>query len=251
MEIIKKINKEITFNHNISEITSICMDIEYEQDETNLVGNLNLEGDYISSEEISMSEDFKYKLDFNFPLDAEIEDETLKVAIDDFTYDIDQDKLIINVELKINYEEAVNEDRVEFDKFLDDKEIDLQGFLDNIKISEEEKSENFEKFEEMIEEQKMPSKTMNEYLTGELGNGSANIEKNSDSVHIENSLIDISNEINEGDEYITYHIYIVNDTDTLETIANRYHINADIIKEYNEIENIKGGMKLVIPCDNE
>lgn len=236
MEIIKKINKEIAFNHNISEITSICMDIDYEQEDSSVVGNLNLEGEYISSDEISMCEDFEYKIDFEYPIEEEIKSDTLNLTIDDFTYDIDQDKLIINVDLKLNYEEAESEDRKEFDKFLDSQEIDIEDYLETIKQKDENK---FEKFEE------------NNNLNYEPINDTINIEKNEDAINLENSIINITNNIDDTDEYITYHIYVVNEADTLETIANRYNINVEAIKEYNEVENIKSGMKIVIPCDNE
>lgn len=49
------------------------------------------------------------------------------------------------------------------------------------------------------------------------------------------------------DEYIIYHIHIVKDTDTIETITKEYNTTAEIIKEYNNIDNIKTGDKIIIP----
>lgn len=238
MEIIKKINKEIAFDHNISEITSVCMDIDYEFKESTILGSLNLEGDYVSSEEISINETFNHKIDFNIPLDDRIVADSLKVAIDDFTYDIDQDKLIINVELKINYENEVSEERIEFDKFLDEQEINIDEIVDNIKTDENE----FDSFDISKEEVREEKEEINENNDREYIDESKMLEDN---------LLEITNSIEDDEEYITYHIYIVNENDTLETISNRYHVSIESIKEYNEIENIKSGMKLVIPCENE
>ena len=51
--------------------------------------------------------------------------------------------------------------------------------------------------------------------------------------------------------YITYHIHVCDESDTLEYLANKYKISIDIIKDYNSIDNISAGMKLIIPCQDE
>ena len=51
--------------------------------------------------------------------------------------------------------------------------------------------------------------------------------------------------------YITYHIHVCDESDTLEYIANKYKISIDVIKDYNSIDNISVGMKLIIPCQDE
>ena len=81
-----------------------------------------------------------------------------------------------------------------------------------------------------------------------------NKEKNNDDIIEE---IDNEKELNEKeevnvktekvDEYVTYHIHIVKDNETLEMILKKYNVSLDIIKEYNEITDIKVGDKIIVP----
>lgn len=242
MQIIKKINRELEFNYNISEITSICMDIDYKVNGNVLSGVLNLEGDYVSSNFEDTREDFDKKLDFSIDLDKNIDTNTVKVEIDDFTYSIDQNKLNINVDLSLSYEFVLFDEKKEFDKFIESREIDTNTLEEIKKVEEvrdvEEDNEGtceIEEQEEKLESKEVVDSKDNEAIEEEQRN-------------IEESIIDMASNFN--DDFITYHIYIVNDVDTLDSIAEKYHISIDIIKEYNNIENLKSGMKLVIPiCD--
>lgn len=236
MQIIKKINRELEFNYNISEITSICMDIDYKVNGNVLSGVLNLEGDYVSSNFEDTREDFDKKLDFNIDLDENIDINTVKVEIDDFTYSIDQNKLIVNVDLSLSYEFVLFDEKKEFDKFIESREIDTNTLEEIKKVEEDNEGTcEIEEQEEKLESEEVVDSKDNEAIEEEQRN-------------IEESIIDMASNFN--DDFITYHIYIVNDVDTLDGIAEKYHISIDIIKEYNNIENLKSGMKLVIPiCD--
>lgn len=241
MQIIKKINRELEFNYNISEITSICMDIDYKVNGNVLSGVLNLEGDYVSSNFEDTREDFDKKLDFSIDLDENIDTNTVKVEIDDFTYSIDQNKLIVNVDLSLSYEFVLFDEKKEFDKFIESREIDtntLEEKKDIVEVREVE--EQVEETCEIEEQEEILDNT-------ECEDVKETAEKE-EQRNIEESIIDMASNFN--DDFITYHIYIVNDVDTLDGIAEKYHISIDIIKEYNNIENLKSGMKLVIPiCD--
>lgn len=236
MQIIKKINRELEFNYNISEITSICMDIDYKVNGNVLSGVLNLEGDYVSSNFEDTREDFDKKLDFNIDLDENIDTNTVKVEIDDFTYSIDQNKLNVNVDLSLSYEFVLFDEKKEFDKFIESREIDTNTLEEIKKVEEDNEGTcEIEEQEEKLESEEVVDSKDNEAIEEEQRN-------------IEESIIDMASNFN--DDFITYHIYIVNDVDTLDGIAEKYHISIDIIKEYNNIENLKSGMKLVIPiCD--
>lgn len=242
MQIIKKINRELEFNYNISEITSICMDIDYKVNGNVLSGVLNLEGDYVSSNFEDTREDFDKKLDFNIDLDENIDTNTVKVEIDDFTYSIDQNKLNVNVDLSLSYEFVLFDEKKEFDKFIESREIDTNTLEEIKKVEEVREVEEDNEGTCEIEEQE--EKLASEEVVDSKDNEAIEEEQR----NIEESIIDMASNFN--DDFITYHIYIVNDVDTLDGIAEKYHISIDIIKEYNNIENLKSGMKLVIPiCD--
>ncbi len=48
-------------------------------------------------------------------------------------------------------------------------------------------------------------------------------------------------------EFIIYHIHIIKENEKLEEIIKEYNTTIDNIKEYNDINNIKIGDKLIIP----
>ena len=52
-------------------------------------------------------------------------------------------------------------------------------------------------------------------------------------------------------KYYTYKIYIVRQGDTYETICNKYNITLDDLKEYNDLNELNVGDKIIIPSLNE
>ena len=52
-------------------------------------------------------------------------------------------------------------------------------------------------------------------------------------------------------EFATYHIHIVSNTDTIESICALYDTDVNTLKQYNSIENINIGEKIVIPSLDE
>ena len=57
----------------------------------------------------------------------------------------------------------------------------------------------------------------------------------------------LENFINENEEYSTYHIYIIREGDTIDKIMSKYNIKKETLEEYNNIEEIKIGDKIIIP----
>ena len=64
-------------------------------------------------------------------------------------------------------------------------------------------------------------------------------------------VIDLFKEDNDTKEYSIYRVYMVNDTDTIESILNKYHITMEDLSEYNDLSNLKSGSKLIIPSVDE
>ena len=56
----------------------------------------------------------------------------------------------------------------------------------------------------------------------------------------------IFNEVKESN-FSKYKVYIMRSEDTLESILVKYNVTMDEIKEYNDIDNINIGSKIVIP----
>ena len=57
--------------------------------------------------------------------------------------------------------------------------------------------------------------------------------------------------VDNSDTYVTYHVYIVKEEDTIESIMKKYNVDKEQISLYNTIEEIKPGTKLIIPNSNE
>ena len=65
----------------------------------------------------------------------------------------------------------------------------------------------------------------------------------------ENTIID---SISEDDkEFITYHIHIVKESETIESICALYNSNTGLLSEYNDLTNFKVGDKLLVVEQDE
>ena len=53
------------------------------------------------------------------------------------------------------------------------------------------------------------------------------------------------------DSYVEYNVYILRDQDTIETILEKYNTSIESLKEYNDLDNLKIGDKIIIPKCNE
>ena len=73
-----------------------------------------------------------------------------------------------------------------------------------------------------------------------------NINNNvNDSVsEIKNSLFD---NLDSGETYSTYHVYIVKEDDTIDKIMTKYNVSKDDLADYNDLSDIKPGDKIIIP----
>ena len=74
---------------------------------------------------------------------------------------------------------------------------------------------------------------------------------------IDESIVDeateeIRNDQDKKDEdYITYHVHIYKEGEDLESICSKYKSNINILKDYNDINNLKDNDKLIIPEEDE
>ena len=58
----------------------------------------------------------------------------------------------------------------------------------------------------------------------------------------------MSMSISQKDEqYISYYVHIVRENDSIESISNKYNISINDLKEYNDIDKIALGNKIIIP----
>lgn len=241
-EFMKKIinfTDDIEFRNNIYEISSISLEREYVASENDVNGTFIITGSY-RGHEISLNQElFTKKIPFSYHFEEPMDKETVTMEVDDFTYEIDQNKLCVEIEYEIEGDKMVFDDEREFDKFLENHEVEIVDFKDETK--EEKEEEEKPVIEETVEEICEPEEIKDE-------------DENNEDREVKEAKVDteIMDTLTGGENtYITYHIHVCDESDTLEYIANKYKINIDVIKDYNSIDNISVGMKLIIPCQDE
>jgi hypothetical protein len=204
MIIIKEIipyEKEIKFDTKISEITSISLEHEESYNNDDIEGNFLITGDYKEYPISVDKKDFNFKIPFTIELSESIDKDSIKLDINDFTYDIkEDDTLKITVELEFNYN-------------LIEKEEELDRQIDELITHEEIK-------EEVKEEIKQEQKEVKE-------------------------------EIKEQDTYVTYHVHLVAQDETIDSICLKYNIDKNTLHEYNDFEELNINDKLLIPIKDE
>ena len=237
--------KDITFEKKVSEITSISLEHEIKVLDGVLKGNFIVSGDYKSHEVSVNKEPFSYMLPFEIELSHDIDTETIEFMIDYFTYEIiDNTDLRVNIDFNIlaSKKEIVEEPESIFE---DASEL----FSDNDEERETINQENVNNLEDILNEEVVETK--NEVLPQEVDD---NLR---DQVAVQSTIKEVSEDTiinsikNTDDEYTTYHIHMVSDGETVETICTMYNSNLNILGEYNELGELNAGDKVIIPEKNE
>lgn len=238
-------SKDITFEKKVSEITSISLEHEINVENGVLKGNFIVSGDYKSHEVSVNKEPFSYMLPFEIELSHDIDTETIEFMIDDFTYEIiDNTDLRVNIDFNIlaSKKETIEEPESIFE---DASEL----FSDNDEERETIESENGNSLEDILNEEKVE---INEDVLAQEVDTDLR-----DQVAVQSTVKEVSEDTiinsikNTDDEYTTYHIHMVSDGETVETICTMYNSNLNILGEYNELGELNAGDKVIIPEKNE
>lgn len=219
--------KEIVFNTKIKEICSISLEYEANVLDEELSGDFILVGEYKVHELSVNKEPFKYRIPFSIELSDDIIRDSIKHDINNFTYEIvDEDTLKVNIEFNITYE--VVEDKVKKEE-----------------IEEQEKKNEVEENTEArinIPSLDIPVDTI---LPKEEKEDNKIEEPNTpDNIILNNSL----NTIN---TYVTYHIHILDDGESIDSISLKYNVPTDVLKEYNDNIKWEKGSKVLIPENSD
>ena len=231
MKQIIPFSKEIVFKTNIASITSISLEHEEKVSDGEINGDFIIFGDYKIHNDTTEKELFRYRLPFTAIIPDNVIRDSVVVDIDDFRYEqIDEDVLKVNISFSLEGEERPLEEKAieEERKY----EEELNTFLEQIDNKGDVKDDDSNELEDNIEE------TSEELEEREVIDNVKQEEKIKEDKNIDNGL---------HDEYITYHIHIVKEDETLDTIIRNYNVNLDYIKEYNDITNVQIGDKIIIP----
>ena len=238
MKEIVSFKKEIDFNTMLDKITSISLEHTLGlTEEKNIKGDVIVSGTYKQTEASQIDNPFSYKIPVDIELDDKYDLTNLIIDIDDFTYEVlEGNKLKINVDLlldKLELKKIEDDDEIISidDLFLDkteDKKLEIPDVKEEKEETKEEKEvEKQEEQEEKEEKEQVPI----------------------EPVSTSNSLFSSLDNTNET--YKAYHVYIMRENDTVNTIIEKYKVNKEELEEYNNLQELKIGSKVIIPSNNE
>ena len=239
MNLIIPFTKDIKFNSSIAEITSISLEHDYTVNDGEILGNFIVSGDYKSHELSVNKEHFEYVLPFSVELTTIIDRNSVDFSIEDFTYEIkNNDTLEVRIEYSVNAleekketkEEVVEEEPL-FERVEED--VTLEDMLDTI---DEEVRDN-------TEEVKEEGTDKEDAMDTEV------VEERDVTEDDKKTIIDSINDAD--DAFVTYHIHIMKETDTIDTVCTKYNTTSNILSEYNDLSTVAIGDKLIIPDINE
>lgn len=101
-------------------------------------------------------------------------------------------------------------------------------------------------------EQEEKEETKKEERTSELEEKQEEIEILDVPREEKNPFIEVKKQVKKQKEtYLTYKVYIYKNTDTINDILEKYNITKDQLADYNNLDEIEEGSKIVIPSFND
>ena len=158
-----------------------------------------------------LEEDFSYPIPTGISVDSKYDTSKATISVDDFYYEI------------------INDDTLKV-------KIDL--ILDNLFYKEKE-------IEPLVHDVNVDRVDNEETMIDEIG-----LEEEKEEAK-DNKITDLFNETPLEKDYSIYRIYIITNDDTLEKVLDKYHITKEELAHYNDLDNFKPGLKLIIPSVDE
>ncbi len=246
--------KTITFRTMIAEITDIEVNHTLHiKEEHEIEGDILVDGKYKMTDASQIEEEFHYKLPFSIELDSKYETNNIEIVVSDFYFEIiNEEDLKINVEIDIDGLEEkqpqpeIIASKISFDETKQIEELnelelvrDSNGYESHpIPMEVNEIKEKLE-FESDINPLDMLAKEIEEDI------GYENKYEDYNPTNVSSIFTSISSS---EETFSTYHVYIVRESDTIESIIDKYKTSRDELQNYNNLEDIKVGSKLIIPC---
>lgn len=253
MKKIISFEKEKAFSSMIGEVTSIALDHTLKfTDSSSVKGNFVISGTYKMTEASTLEEKFSYEIPTEIDLSERLDLETCKISIDDFTYEVvNEDTLKCNIDVLVEGVEEVvlEEDDVEV---LDDDERECDGDKKEDKEIEIPIKEDIKDLNTDVEREEVDDdKSVEEVVTINKIDEKVKEEKEAN----DNNSSDIGSlfaSLDSAEEtFTTYSVYIFRREDTLDKVLDKYKITREELCEYNDLDNLEIGSKLIIPSTNE
>ncbi len=259
--------KTITFKTMIAEITDIEVKHTLSLTENHeLTGDILVDGTYKMTDASQIEEEFHYKLPFMIEIDPKYHLENLEITIGDFYFEIiNEEDLKINVEIDLDgLEEQKQEEEMttkisldqepevleeplpseELVRELEEEAMPIPVELEEEPIKVETQDPNLNPLEKLELEIKEDLQIENPSTTN-LSNSVVEAKEQETKVNVSSIFSSIAS----GEEtFSTYYVYIVRESDTIESIIDKYKTTREQLQNYNDLSDVKVGTKLIIPC---
>ena len=246
MKKIVPFTKDLMFKTKIGEITSIALDNTLKLDNENVAGEFIISGTYKMLESSQIEEEFKYNIPVDITIDSKYETKNCTITIDDFYYEIiNEEKLKVNISVMLD-DLDIKEDPVE----------KVEVMVSTLKDDKEDRD---------IEEKQLDDRDSQEfdYLLDELEESSSMIKEETQKIMIKDNeelkkkekVTSIEKELfentNKEKEYSIYRVYTMKEEDTLELIYEKFNTTKELLMDYNDLDNLVIGSKIIIPSLDE
>ena len=230
-------DKKLEFKTMIGEVTSISLDPNLKfSDDNDITGELVISGKYKLTAASRLEEDFLFSLPLEIALSEQLEEETRNVYVDDFIYDVDNDDDSLNCHIDLVVE-GVEKIEVENEEIINDR----------VSI---EPSENFYEDSSLLSDEMV--KKINDNQIVAMDNVTSKDDIQDDKIVENNSTYSLFSSFSDSDEsFSTYSVYIVRENDTLESIMSKYKVHREELEDYNDLNNLMIGTKIIIPTHYE
>ena len=217
MKNIIPFKKDVIFKTNISEVTSISLENTLTINKDVVKGLFIVSGEYKISDKSISIDPFNLELPFEIIIDEKYDTSKAIIDIDDFYYEIINDNVL----------------RVAIDVLID-------------KLEEKPLIEEFTLIDET------PKRTVIEEDVRDIVTEERCIEPEEEKIEVKEKINSLFNKFSkESEVYVTYNVYIVREGDTIQSILDKYGIDVEVLKKYNDISELKLGDKLIIPNSHE
>lgn len=247
MKKIVPFTKDLMFKTKIGEITSITLDNTLRLDNQFVSGEFIISGTYKMVSEGASDEKFNYNIPVDITIDSKYDTSNCKISIDDFTYEI------INEEtLKVNISVMLDDLDI-LDNPIEPIEIDTRDIKDSIELIDEiveiPSKDDITLNDNSIQDSKVNNINVEVNNNMEILNKEIKDKKDKDSNNFEKELF---NEFKDSEkEYSIYRVYTVKEDDTVDLILEKFNVTRELLSDYNDLDNLTIGSKIIIPSVDE
>lgn len=216
--------KDCMLKTYVSSISDITLSHDYKILVDTIEGYFDVAGSYKATMSSVEKEDFFYTIPFTIALSSLIDKDSINLSIHDFSYETEKDVLHLKMVLDMEYSKLPDE-------------------VNNEETGEKEMEEVNDVIDDYINEKDLLSPK--DFHDEVMLDKTATIKETNNEI-TDNNMKTIFNNVTE-EEYSKFKVYIMREEDTLDSILLKYNVKIDDITDYNDVENIHVGDKIIIP----